>query len=507
MASKIKLSTIMLRYPSVSTMKVIRILSDLGIHATSTLNTELTEQQAKVFENILAIEQLYAAQKNTKKNKSKTKEPKVAPKQVVNTHSKKVLPQTVKKYPKQKNKQPIAKTPRSYYTPIVVKPKPRIFVIKKKDDDIHEKFIRESLPGVSLPLISYDAIKKAVKLAEERVCLNSNLLLHIYHHLDDNSMLQKFFFDNIVDNYVKTKILTKRTGVGQTYDRQLLDLFNTRSNNETALDLMKSKEFILNWNDVIFGDRFITINPPRIGNIKFAPLNVPNKMSIMALNSIREFLQNKMPEIHCMAKENKLTILDKIDLSVALRYLKIKSTKPTLDPETDGLEIKEKRNVPQIFKVQSFEDALSQASKFDKHELSKLKSQYINYLAAKQSDNYKVVPCSERMSYESSFMTNIEFAFIFTLPSSKQSHVILAVENLNIDRSTMLFSFRRRYYEKVIRGIYGYLQSFSSNKRSELRKWKRYGLEGVEIEYHAVNHRSSGQYSWFEIIRYRLRTM
>ena len=88
MASKIKLSTIMLRYPSVSTMKVIRILSDLGIHATSTLNTELTEQQAKVFENILAIEQLYAAQKNTKKNKSKTKEPKVAPKQVVNTHSK-----------------------------------------------------------------------------------------------------------------------------------------------------------------------------------------------------------------------------------------------------------------------------------------------------------------------------------------------------------------------------------------------------------------------------------
>ena len=144
MASKIKLSTIMLRYPSVSTMKVIRILSDLGIHATSTLNTELTEQQAKVFENILAIEQLYAAQKNTKKNKSKTKEPKVAPKQVVNTHSKKVLPQTVKKYPKQKNKQPIAKTPRSYYTPIVVKPKPRIFVIKKKDDDIHEKFIRVS---------------------------------------------------------------------------------------------------------------------------------------------------------------------------------------------------------------------------------------------------------------------------------------------------------------------------------------------------------------------------
>ncbi len=508
MATKIKLSTIMLRYPSVSTMKVMRILSGLGFHVTSMLNAEFTEEQAKVFENLLAIEQLSAnLTKNTQKSKSKANASKTPPKQVANTPRKKVQQESIQKHPKQKKRQTIVNTQEAYYSLRREKQTPKIFVIKKKEDDVHEKFIKNSLPGVSLPLISYDAIKKVVKLAEERVCLNSELLLHIYHYLDDNPMLQHFFFDNVVDNYIKTKILTKRRGTGKTYDVQLLNLFNNQNNNEPAFDIMKSKEFILNWNDVMFGNGFITINPPRIGNIKFAPLNVSNNMSIMALNSIREFLQNKMPEIHCVAKENKLTILDKIDLSVALRYLKIKSAKPSFDPETDGIKIKEKKNVSNIFKVQSFEDALSLAAQLDKHELSKLKSKYINYLAAKQSDNYKVIPCSERMSYISSFTSNIEYAFIFTLPSFKRGYVILAVENLNIDRSTMLFSFKRMYYEKVIRGIYGYLQSFNSNKRSELRKWECYGLGGIEIEYHAVNHRTSAQYSWFEIIKYRLRNM
>lgn len=523
----------MLKYPKVPSMRVMKILTDLNFHVSSSLNAEFTEEQAKVLENLLAIETLTSRQKKAPTPKSKPQEQKPAKKPVVNTAKQKAAnklslqhcagngvvnaakQKTVNKKQAKKQKQTAShKATTGYDYPKVKsdllfhhekkKSEPQIFMVKKKDDDAHEKFIKQTLPGVFLPLASYDAIKSAIKLAENRMSLDSNLLLHIYYHLAGNKVLQNFFLDSIVEKYIKTKLLAK--GAGQdTYNEQLLEIYNAANNKESAFGIMKPKDFVLNWNDVTFGYKHFTINPPKIGNIKFNPLSMQNDMSIVALNAIKEFLQERMPEIHCIAKENKLTVVDEIDLSIALRYLKIKSSKPALDPEEDGL--KEKRKVIKAINVKDFEDALSQASKFDKTELAKLKSKYINYLASKQSDNYKIIPCSEQMSYLSSDFTSTEPAFIFTLPSSKPSYVILAVENLNIDRSTMLFSFRHRYYEKVLRSIFDYIQSHTTNKRSELRRWESYGLGGIEIEFHAVNHRSTEQYSWYEVLRHRLRTM
>ncbi len=510
MPSKIKLATIMSKYPEVPSMRVIRILADLNFHVSSSLNAEFTEEQAKVLENILSIETSASHLEETPTPKPKPQEQKPAKKPVVNVAKHK------KASKKQAKKQIVLpKAPIGYdyprvrsdipYHSVKKKNEPHIFVVKKKDDDVHEKFIKQTLPGVFLPLTSYDAIRNAIKIAESRMGLDSNLLLHVYYHLEGNKILQKFFLDSIVEKYIKTKLLTKGAEQGSTYSRQLLEIYNAANNKESAFDIMKPKEFILNWNDVTFGHKHFTINPPKVGNIKFIPLTVQNDMSIIALNAIKEFLQERMPEIHCIAKENKLSVIDEIDLSNALRYLKIKSTKPALDPENDGL--KEKRTVIPTINVKDFDDALSQASKFDKEELAKLKSKYINYLSSKQSDDYKVIPCNELMSYLSSYSTNTEPAFIFTLPSSKPNYVILAVENLNTDRSTMLFSFRHRHYERVLHSIFDYIQSYVTNKRSELRKWESYGLGGIEIEYHAVNHRSTEQYSWYEVLRHRLRTM
>lgn len=227
-------------------------------------------------------------------------------------------------------------------------------------------------------------------------------------------------------------------------------------------------------------------------------------MSNAALNTIREFLQTRLPQIHCVAKENKLMVIDKIDLSIAIRYLKVKLTKPALNPEADGVK---KKGTAHIFTVNSFEDALLQADKYNKAELSKLKSKYINYLAFLQSERYKIIPCYERILHESNITNKMEHSFIFTLSANTSNNIILAVENLNIDRATMLFSFRSCYYERALHGVFDYLQSSEPNKRSTLRRWENYGLGDIDIEYHAVNHRNTEQFSWYDVMKYRIRTM
>lgn len=120
---------------------------------------------------------------------------------------------------------------------------------------------------------------------------------------------------------------------------------------------------------------------------------------------------------------------------------------------------------------------------------------------------YRVIPCNERVIHSSQLDNKTECSFIFTIAANSPRKVILAIENLNIDRATMLFSFERTHYERALRGIYEYLRSSEINKRSSLRRWESYGLGGIQIEYHAVNHRNSESYSWTEILKYRLRTM
>ena len=85
-------------------------------------------------------------------------------------------------------------------------------------------------------------------------------------------------------------------------------------------------------------------------------------------------------------------------------------------------------------------------TKYSKKELAKFKSFYINFLANKQLSNYGVISCNERVIHTSGTDNNTEYTFIFTLPSTSLHRIILAVENLNTDRATMLFSFERHHY-------------------------------------------------------------
>lgn len=501
MTDYIDLKDITRQHPKLTIIQILAVASECGIRIRNGYVTPITPAEATLLKSKLkkidpTIKEakpkptVPPTQNTSKQEQPKKQQSNIAPKQ--------------KKRKKPKPQEPVTYFQEKRYnfptTPSVPRVR-RLRPIKKKEYTVHEECIRKVLVGITLPLTSYDAIKRAVKWAKDRYCLNPYLLVHIYHHLANNPNLQKYFVDNILCRYVETSILTKRNGTEDTYERKLLDIYK-KQNNEPALDIMREQEFYLDWNDVTFYYRWIKIDPPRTGNIKFEPLTVSNDMSISELNRLTEYFKIRLPKIRCIAKENKLTLLDEIDLSPAIEYMKVKNLRSTFDPETDG--IKRKPIAPQ-YVMNSFEDALAKADSLD---LDRLKSKYINYLSKKQLADYKVIPCAERVTHKSTDIEKLEPAFIFTLPSNRSNKLILAIENLNTARATMLFSFRRMYYDKVLRAIFNYIHSPEDNKRSTLRTWERYGLNGVAIEYRAVNHRSDEhQYSWYDTLRYKISTM
>lgn len=380
-------------------------------------------------------------------------------------------------------------------------------LIHDEEPDIHEEYLRKCSLGISLPILSFSTIQEAIKAAEYKYCLTSEFLCHLYRHIENNVVLKKYFIDNILGSFIKNHILTKRKEQENSYDRILLSIFSTETKKqESSFDILTPQKFILNWNDVKFYNGYYRISPPRLGNIQFATVDIKCKESICALNNLTNYLQQRLPAIHCVAKANKLIIEDEINLSQVIRYIKNVSKLASLNPEEDGL-IKKKESVQPLFFVHSFEESRTLGSKFDIERLKQIKSRYINYLITKQMGEYRVIPCNERVIHSSQLDNKMECAFIFSIAASSPRKIILAIENLNIDRATMLFSFERRHYERALRGIYEYLRSGEINKRSSLRKWESYGLGGIQIEYHAVNHRNSENYSWAEVLKYRLSTM
>ena len=113
-----------------------------------------------------------------------------------------------------------------------------------------------------------------------------------------------------------------------------------------------------------------------------------------------------------------------------------------------------------------------------------------------QGDDYKVIPCAERLAHANS--DTIEYSFIFTL-DSKPDLVLVVHENVNIDRSTLLFLVKKDSYDKTIRGIYDFLQSPEINKRSGIRD-RAMEIKGTGIvKYKSINH--DELYSWKSAVR------
>jgi hypothetical protein len=145
----------------------------------------------------------------------------------------------------------------------------------------------------------------------------------------------------------------------------------------------------------------------------------------------------------------------------------------------------------------SFKQALSKARQMTPEEFKKYKSKYIDYLVVEQSKEYKIVPCAERLAHTTGDTT--EFAFLFSIPCGNDK-VMIVHENVNPDRSTLLFLVRREEFQKSIRAIYDFLQSPEINKRSSLRS-RDLEIDSAKIlRYKSINHDDYS--SWKQTIYY-----
>lgn len=80
-----------------------------------------------------------------------------------------------------------------------------------------------------------------------------------------------------------------------------------------------------------------------------------------------------------------------------------------------------------------------------------------------------------------------EYAFIFSI-QCKSGDILIVHENVNPDRSTLLFIVKPENYDKAIRAIYDFLQSAEINKRSSLRDRDiELGESGI-VRYRSINH-------------------
>ena len=265
---------------------------------------------------------------------------------------------------------------------------------------------------------------------------------------------------------------------------------------DSSFSILRKQEWILDWKCVKFKNGYFVVVPPVDDSVKFKPQAISKPGVIESYNYLKEYLNDRLAPVRCSVEELKLTIYDTIRLDEAIA--KFASVSKQRAIKTTG-----KSNVVRIAPHQmSFKQALSKASQMTPEEFEKYKSDYINFLVGLQSENYKVIPCVERLAHSNSDIT--EYAFLFSIMCSS-GKILIVHENVNPDRATLLFLVKEENFKKSIREIYDFLQSAEINKRSSLRG------KNIEIEdagiliYRSINH--DDLYSWKQTInsykRYR----
>jgi hypothetical protein len=258
-----------------------------------------------------------------------------------------------------------------------------------------------------------------------------------------------------------------------------------------SFDILQKKDWILDWSCVRFKDGYIVVSAPLDDKVKFKTKAFPLKGSIEAFNYLKDYLNDRLSPVHCTVEKMNLNIYDQIRLNEAIEKF------ATASRQT-GIAITGSIPTKRISPVQmSFKQALSKARQMTPEEFKKYKSKYIDYLVVEQSKEYKIVPCAERLAHTTGDTT--EFAFLFSIPCGNDK-VMIVHENVNPDRSTLLFLVRREEFQKSIRAIYDFLQSPEINKRSSLRS-RDLEIDSAKIlRYKSINHDDYS--SWKQTIYY-----
>ena len=265
---------------------------------------------------------------------------------------------------------------------------------------------------------------------------------------------------------------------------------------DSSFNVIKRIEWILDWNCVKFKSGYFVVFPPDDGKVKFKPKAFPYRGVGESFNYLREYLNDRLNPVRCYVEALDLTIYDKITLEAAIQKFAVMSKQRAIT--TNATKQPPRESPDQM----SFKQALSKAAQMTPDEFEKYKSDYINFLVKMQSEDYKVIPCVERLAHANSDMT--EYAFLFSIKCSS-GKILIVHENVNPDRATLLFLVKEDSFNKSIREIYDFLQSAEINKRSSLRG-KNIEIEDAGIlSYRSINH--DDLYSWKQTIntykRYR----
>lgn len=256
-----------------------------------------------------------------------------------------------------------------------------------------------------------------------------------------------------------------------------------------SFDILQKKDWILDWSCVRFKDGYIVVSAPLDDKVKFKTKAFPLKGSIEAFNYLKDYLNDRLSPVHCTVEKMNLTIYDQIRLNEAI--VKFATASRQRGITTVGSSPTKRITLVQM----SFKQALSKAQKMTEEEFKKYKSEFIDFLVTQQSKKFKVIPCVERLAHSTGDTT--EYAFMFSI-ECKSGNILIVHENVNPDRSTLLFVVKRENYDKAIRAIYDFLQSAEINKRSSIRSGDiDKGQVGIE-SYNSINH--DNLYSWQKVI-------
>lgn len=260
--------------------------------------------------------------------------------------------------------------------------------------------------------------------------------------------------------------------------------------NTNTFDIINKKEWVLDWNQVMFKHGFFVIYPPTDSMTAFRPKVVSCPGSIESFNYLKNYLNERLPAIRCSIKEMKLFISDEILLNDAIAQFS--TAYGQISITTDGTKRTSNTSNNQI----PFQHVPSKAQQLTAEAFEKYKSRYIDYLTKLQSQKYKIIPCVERLTHTTGGdMT--EYAFMFTIPCGQERFLIIH-ENVNPDRSTLLFLIENKDYGKTIKSIYDFLQSAEINKRSNIRE-SAIRIKSTDIiDYKSINHNEF--FSWHSAI-------
>ena len=247
----------------------------------------------------------------------------------------------------------------------------------------------------------------------------------------------------------------------------------------SSFDVLTKKEWILDWNCVLFKRGSVVIYARSDLGFKFSPTTVHVRESLESFNYLKKYLNERLPPVRCSIVGLKLTVIDKINFSSAIQQFSAAARQGAI--KTDGRN-PNKSGAPVTM---SFSQAMSKAKQLSPEDFKKWKSAYIDFLVTQQSEKYKVIPCVERLVH--SIGDTTEYAFIFSI-ECRSGDILIVHENVNPDRSTLLFIVKHDSYDKCIRAIYDFLQSAEINKRSSIRdRDLDIGQTGIE-RYRSINH-------------------